>query len=174
MGVYMMQGICINQGQTSVLEKGKSYFLFPNGTQHYYVSNFPNQNAHKGCFQMKYFQLVQKEEWPAEPEMKDLSLDREKVYKANLVWRKPGYKCVQLKDYYVQPKNTHGNFYKDSNLKKFGGCFPLHWFTDFTEVDPDANEPDIFDFVIDSEETGLLLAAIEPETINYVQLSLFE
>jgi hypothetical protein len=109
----MLEGVCIDTGQTVVLEKGKSYFLFPNGTKHYYVSKFPNQNGHKGCFQAIYFQIIKKEEWPQEPERLSIILDQEKVYKANLIWRRIGYKSTELREYYVRPKATHGYFYQE-------------------------------------------------------------
>ncbi|MEC1744145.1 hypothetical protein [Schinkia azotoformans] len=54
----MLQGTCIDTGQTTVLEKGKSYFLFPNGPIHFYVSKFPNRDSHRGCFSGKYFQII--------------------------------------------------------------------------------------------------------------------
>jgi hypothetical protein len=170
----MLQGICIDPGQTVVLEKGKSYFLFPNGTKHYYVSKFPNRNAHKGCFEAIYFQIIKKEEWPQKPERLSISLDPEKIYKANLIWRKPGYKSTELKEYYVRSKTTNGYFYPDSNLKECGGCFPLHWFDDFKEVDLTINEPEIIDFDNEFVESELILVENVPENINFEQLSLFD
>jgi hypothetical protein len=170
----MLQGICIDPGQTVVLEKGKSYFLFPNGTKHYYVSKFPNQNAHKGCFQAIYFQIIEKEEWLQEPVRLSIILDQEKVYMASLIWRKPGYKSTELKEHYVKPKATHGHFYHDSSLKEYGGCFPLHWFTDFVEVKHEVIEPETLDFGIEIEGSDLFLIENEPNIANYVQLSLFD
>jgi hypothetical protein len=169
----MLQGICIDQGQTTVLEKGKRYFLFPNGSRHFYVSKFPNRDAHKGCFQTCYFQIIEKQEWPQEPKMISISLDPEKIYKANLIWRKPGYRSTELKTYYVQPKMTHGYFYHDSNLKRCGGCFPLHWYSDFVEVEQES-ELDIIDFDIKFEKNDLPIFESEPKLVNYVQLSLFD
>lgn len=173
-GNLMLQGVCINSDQTAVLEKGTSYFLFPNGAKHYYVSNFPNQNAHKGCFQAKYFQIIEKEEWPQEPEIITNTLDPEKIYKANLVWRRPGYQSTELKEYYVKPNATHGYFYYDIHLKECGGCFPLHWFANFVEVEQEVIEPEISDFDIDFEENDLFLVENEPKIANYVQMSIFD
>lgn len=170
----MLQGICVDPGQSAVLEKGTSYYLFPNGTKHYYVSKFPNLGAHNGCFQAKYFQLVEEEDWPQEPESVEVSLDPEKIYKAKLTWRKPGYKFVELKEYYIQPKKTHGFFYRDRDLKKCGGCFPLHWFKNFEEMEIEENVTETTDFVIEFEESEQFLVDSEPEIAKYEQLSLFD
>jgi hypothetical protein len=170
----MLQGICIDTGQSAVLERGTRYFLFPNGPRNFYVSKFPNQNAHKGCFQANYFQIIEKEEWPLEPEILPVSLNSEKVYKAKLIWRRPGYKMTELKEYYVKPGDTHGTFYHDSSLTKLGGCFPLHWFANFIEVEPEEVEPEIIDFDIDFEESEQILIETEPKLAKYEQLSLFD
>jgi hypothetical protein len=170
----MLQGICTDTGHTTVLEMGKSYYLFPNGTQHYYVSIFPNQDAHKGCFQSKYFQIIEKDAWPPEPKVKMFQLDRKKKYKAELIWRRPGYKNVELKEYFIKPLKTHCDFYHDSNFSKSGGCFPLHWFNNFTEVQPGAIEHEISDFDTKSSKNDPVYLENEPKTIKYVQLSLFD
>jgi hypothetical protein len=173
-GELMLQGLCIDAGQTAVLEKEKMYFLFPNGPKHYYVSKFANSTAHKGCFQSSYFQVIKEEQWPPEPEIKSHCLDPKKVYIANLIWRKPGYKEVALKEYYIKPRTTHCNFYKDSNLTELGGCFPLHWFTDFVEAIIDESVIEIPDFDIDFEEYDLFSTESEPKITKYEQLSLFD
>ncbi|ARP43182.1 hypothetical protein GTHT12_01648 [Geobacillus thermodenitrificans] len=64
-------------------------------------------------------------------------LDNSKGYNTKLVWRKRGYKHVALGMDDLQPKKTHAYFYYDKELKRLGGCFPLHWFTEFREVDAD-------------------------------------
>jgi hypothetical protein len=170
----MLRGICTDLGQTAVLELGKSYYLFHNGTQHYYVSNFPNRGAHKGCFQAKHFQIIEKEIWPPEPEVKKFQLDRGKKYKAELIWRMPGYKNEELKEYFIKPLTTHCNFYRDSEFSKLGGCFPLHWFTNFVELHPEAIEQEISDFDTKSSKIKPISLESEPKTIKYVQLSLFD
>jgi len=170
----MLQGICINSGQSVVLEKGKRYFLFPNGTKHFYVSNIPNSGAHKGCFQGKYFQIIKKVLWPEEPEARSIWLDSEKLYKAKLIWRKPGYKSIELKEYYIRPDEAYGTFYLDSKLEQLGGCFPLYWFSGFEEVILDIIDQEIPDFDIDFDENDQFLAESEPKTANYEQLSLFD
>jgi hypothetical protein len=170
----MLQGICIDPGQSAVLQQGTSYYLFPNGEQHYYISKFPNASAHKGCFQAKYFQIIQKQSWPEEPEMVPIELDPEKLYKAKLIWRKPGYKSAELKEYYVKPQTSHGYFYNDSTLERFGGCFPLHWFADFQEVAFEENVTETLDFVIDFDESDQFLVESVPKITNFEQLSLFD
>ncbi|MBO0962515.1 hypothetical protein J1P26_22735 [Neobacillus sp. MM2021_6] len=176
MGVeeIMLQGICIDTGYTAVLQKGTSYYLFPNGDNHYYVSKFPNEGAHMGCFQERYFQVLEEEQWPDEPEIRLVSFDPEKLYKARLIWRKRGYKSVELKNYYIKSKVTHGYFYSDMALKECRGCFPLHWFTDFQETILDIIDQEIPDFDIDFEENDLILVESEPEIVNYVQMSIFD
>jgi hypothetical protein len=169
----MLQGVCIDSGQTT-LEKGKRYFLFPNGLKHFYVSNFPNQNAHKGCFQAIYFQVIVKEDWPQEPEMVPVDLDPEKIYKANLIWRTPGYTTALFKEYFLKPMKTHTIFFRDSECKDLGGCFPLHWFEDFKEVDPDNIVTETLETVINFEESEQFPIENIHKTPNYVQLSLFD
>lgn len=87
-GDTVLQGICIDIGETTVLEKGKTYFLFPNGSTHYYVSKFQNKNSHFGCFRKSFFQIVQEDEWSPEPPADNVpSLDSSKIYEA----REKGY-----------------------------------------------------------------------------------
>jgi hypothetical protein len=170
----MLQGICTDLGQTAVLELGKSYYLFPNDTQHYYVSKFPNRDSHKGCFQAKYFQIIEKDTRSSEPEMREFRLDHGKLFKAELIWRKRGYKTVELKEFFIRPLTTHGDFYHDINFSKLGGCFPLHWFTNFVEVQQGAIEQENSDFYIKPSEIEPVLLESKPKTIKYVQLSLFD
>jgi hypothetical protein len=162
-------GVCIDIGNSAVLQKGDSYYLFPHGDKHYYVSKFPNKNAHKGCFHAELFQLINDINWPHEPEAITPELEREKIYKAPLVWRNPGYKSKELKHYFIKPKTTHCYFYHDKELKEFCGCFPLHWISDFEELDVSAEE-------IDSENNSFVeeeLALFEEVNNGYEQLSLF-
>jgi hypothetical protein len=140
-GENLLQGICVDTGASTVLEKGKKYFLFSNGPNHYNVSKLPKVSAHTGCFHKSLFQIVQEDEWPPEPSSDNVPiLDSSKVYKARLVWRRPGYQQVKLGMYYLQPAGTHAYVHRDKQLKKFIGCFPLHWFAEFREVDTDQNE----------------------------------
>lgn len=139
-----MRGICINNGGSVVLQEGASYSLFSNGPDRFYVSNFDNENAHFGCFKAELFKPIaesdqtvitkDEEPWPTEPPVKVPQLDENKIYQARLIWRKPGYKGKDLKEYYLRPSKTHAYFYHDKQLKSCGGCFPLHWFVDFEEV----------------------------------------
>ncbi|MBO0962366.1 hypothetical protein J1P26_21925 [Neobacillus sp. MM2021_6] len=170
----MLQGICIDSGYTAVLQKGTSYYLFPNGANHYYVSKFPNSGAHMGCFQASYFQIIEDELWPEEPEARPVSLDPEKLYNAQLIWRQPGYKQIKLQEYYLLPHETHGTFYEDNSLSVLRGCLPLHWFTDFVEVEIDKTITETTNFDIEFDESDHFLAESEPGTANYIQLSLFD
>jgi hypothetical protein len=156
MNQVMLQGICVDASLTMVLEKGKKYFLFLNGPDHYYVSKLPKASAHQGCFHKSLFKLVQEEEWPPEPPADNVpALDSSKVYKARLIWRKRGYEQIQLGTYYLQPSGTHAYFYYDKELKRLGGCFPLHWFEDFREVDANENETNevVFETEVPERET---------------------
>jgi hypothetical protein len=165
----IFRGVCIDIGNSAVLQKGERYYLFPNGDKHYYVSNFPNMSAHKGCFHVELFQVINDSDWPQEPEVIVPELDREKVYKAQLVWRNPGYKSKELREYYLKPKRTHGYFYHDKGLNECCGCFPLHWFRDFKELE-DITEID--DCEIDNFEEEVI--HLVEEVINgYEQLSFF-
>jgi hypothetical protein len=152
----LLQGTCIKVGQSAVLEKGKEYFLFPNGPDHYYVSRFPNENAHTGCFQ------VIEEEDLVMPE-----INREKVYIAHMYW-KEGYPGLELKEFFIKAGKTHCYLYEDRGLKQFKGCFPLEWFTDFEEIVPETVESDSI-----VEETVHELDNFVQETGGYEQLSLF-
>jgi hypothetical protein len=137
----LLQGVCVDTGETTVLEKGKKYFLFPGGSNNYYVSKFPNANAHTGCFCKSLFQIVQEDEWPPEPPVGNVpELDSSKIYVAKLIWRKRGYEQVKLGTYYLQPARTHAYVYCDKQLNKCVGCFPLHWFEGFKEITADENE----------------------------------
>jgi hypothetical protein len=149
----LLQGICVDTAATTVLEKGKKYFLFSNGPDHYYVSKLPKTSAHQGCFHKSLFQIVREDEWPPEPAADNVPvLDSSKVYKARLVWRKRGYEQVKLGTYYLQPKKTHAYVYRDKQLKKCVGCFPLHWFVEFREVDADEDETNEVVFEIEAPE----------------------
>lgn len=167
-GIFM-RGICIGCGQSLSLKTGKSYYLFPNGSNHYYVSNFNNKQSHMGCFQAIYFQVIKKDEWPPEPTAKLVSLDPEKVYLANLIWRKPGYQFLELKDYYIRLSKTHVDFFKDRNLSQYCGCFPVNWFSDFREIE--TKTADIEPIL---EENVPICTESEPKITKYEQLSLFD
>jgi hypothetical protein len=167
----LLQGICVDTGETTVLEKGKKYFLFPGGSNNYYVSKFPNANAHTGCFRKSLFQIVQGDEWPPEPVADNVpALDSSKIYAAKLIWRKRGYQQVELGTYYLQPKQTHAYVYRDKQLKKCVGCFPLHWFAEFREVDEEEDETN--EVVFETKEPEREIKEENPETFE--QMCIFD
>lgn len=172
----MIQGICVNAGATVSLERDQKYFLFPNGKDHYYVSNFPNLNAHKGCFQAILFKPVKEEEWPEEPNGVTLikDFDSEKIYKASLIWRKPE-STAKLKDYYLRLNSNHLPYkvklvsscyvyeqFENGDYAEFAGCLPLHWFSNITEVQPEE--------LIHNDEQEELQLETEPTTLEEIAL----
>jgi hypothetical protein len=264
----LLKGICVDAALTMVLEKGKTYFLFSNGKDHYYVSRFPTVHAHTGCFHKSLFQIVQEkgstsfnkedkvyhvykggsyveaviediqdnryvvvdltkkkrktfipfslasesltkdreeaeklaeqyrqqqekewhdwitggitkeDEWPPEPPANPIpALDHSKIYAAKLIWRKRGYKHVVLGMYYLQPARTHAYVFRDRQLEKCIGCFPLHWFADFREMN--AEETKTNKVVLETNEAIFETKSPEHETKeeipeNFVQMSIFE
>jgi hypothetical protein len=165
----LLQGVCVDTGETTVLEKGKKYFLFPGGPDHYYVSRFPKANAHTGCFHKSLFQIVQEDEWPPEPSTDNVPvLDSSKIYAAKLIWRKRGYQQVKLGTYYLQPARTHAYVYRDKQLEKCVGCFPLHWFAEFREVDADETNEVVF------ETEALECETKEEKHETFEQMNIFD
>ncbi|MFL0365350.1 hypothetical protein ACH0BF_20290 [Pseudobacillus sp. 179-B 2D1 NHS] len=158
----MLQGVCMDP--ELIGEFPETVYLFPNGPLNYYVSRFPNKEAHMGCFQADKFQLA--EGWPPEPDAADLPpLELGKVYSAQLVWKPRGKFIVSKlqQRYFILPEANQKNalFYKDRERKQLGGRFPLHWFTDFQLVEEEALE--------ESFEIEL----VEEEAANFEQMSLF-
>jgi hypothetical protein len=168
----LLQGICVDVSLTMVLEKGKKYFLFPGGPDHYYVSRFPKTNAHTGCFHKSLFQIVQEDEWPPEPPVDSIpALDSSKIYEAKLIWRTRGYRDTKLGTYYLRPSGIHAYFfYYDKELKRHGGCFPLHWFEDFREVGADEDETN--EVVLETEALECETKEEMPETFE--QMCIFD
>jgi hypothetical protein len=167
----LLQGICVDTGETTVLEKGKKYFLFPGGSNNYYVSKFPNANAHTGCFRKSLFQIVQEDEWPPEPPADNVPvLDSSKVYVAKLIWRKRGYEQFPLATYYLRPSRTHAYVYRDKQLEKCVGCLPLHWFEDFREVNVEETETN--EVIVETEVFESETKEEMPE--NFEQMSIFD
>jgi hypothetical protein len=134
-----LRGVCINPERTDLMEKGKTYYLFPNGPDHVYVSRFDNPGAHFGCFERSRFNELTEEKqadpWPPEPPVIIPNLDREKLYKARLIWRESFYKGKELGEYYITPLESSCFFYRNPGKERFCGCFPIHWFEGFAEVE---------------------------------------
>lgn len=124
-----MKGICINLDVSSELKLDQEYFLFSAKPNHFYVSRFDNIHANFGCYEVERFQVI--EGWPEEPKRDIPQLDREKYYRADLIWRARGYRDKELKRYVMKTSKTHCYFWHDKERKRFVGCFPLHWFKDF-------------------------------------------
>lgn len=70
----------------------------------------------------------------SKPEKQHTHLDSNKSYRAKLIWRKEGYSNVPLKHYFITPNDTHCFFYDDIDKTQCRGCFPLQWFSDFSEI----------------------------------------
>ncbi|KAF0817667.1 Phage protein [Bacillus sp. ZZV12-4809] len=164
----MLKGKYIGSDKVCSLNKEYTYFLFPNGPNHYYVSRFNNPNAHFGCFDCDWFHILEEEDYASEPPRTNIDLEQGKIYKAKLFWRRAGYCNILLTHYYLLPQITHAHFYEDIELTKCKGCFPLHWFKDFKEVS----------YII--EETGsnhspftFSIASEESSDITFKQLTLF-
>jgi hypothetical protein len=172
----LLQGICVDTGITTVLEKGKKYFLFPIGSEHYYVSKFPRETSHCGCFHKSLFRIVQEDDWPPEPPADSIPvLDSSKIYEAKLIWRKRGYEHVALGMYYLKTSKTHAYVYRDKQLKKCVGCFPLHWFAEFREVDADETNEVVFEtneVIVETEVTEHETKEEKHETFE--QMSIFD
>ncbi|MEN3130830.1 hypothetical protein ABDI49_07370 [Bacillus cereus] len=126
-----MKGICINVDASTELKLDQEYYLFPAKPNHFYVSRFDNVHANFGCYEADRFQVIKEEEWPKEPEIDIPELDKEKYYRADLIWRAKGYRDKELKRYVMKPSTTHCYVWHDKERKQFAGCFPLHWFRGF-------------------------------------------
>lgn len=162
----MLKGKYIGSNKLCSLNKEYTYFLFPNGPNHFYVSRFNNPNAHFGCFNGDWFQIFKDEGYPTEPPRTKIELDQGKIYKAKLFWRRAGYSNILLSHYYILPQNTHAHFYEDIELTKCKGCFPLHWFKEFKEVI----------YIIEETSSNHSLCTItfeESSEITFEQLTLF-
>jgi DNA polymerase len=96
-----MQGICTKPPDSMVLQKGETYYLFPNGPDHVYVSKFPNQDAHMGCFELKHFEVIlEKGDTESLTEKRTLSIDIETYSSVDLI--KSGvYAYVEAPDFEV-------------------------------------------------------------------------
>lgn len=109
-----------------------------------------------------------------EPPKKPIALKKDRIYLATLIWRRPDYSQVVLKDYYISPLKTHCYFYDDAALTKFQGCFPMHWFDNFKEVNPIIIEETCSNEMSETELESGYIASPEEELIKtYQQLTLF-
>ncbi|UYG93208.1 sugar ABC transporter [Cytobacillus firmus] len=118
------------------------------------------------------FAIYEEELWPEEPSAREIMLDTEKVYRASLIWRRKGYESTELKEYYIEPKSTHAYFFHDRELKRCGGCYPLHWFTGFVEVTEEIDQISE-EIVLEFEDNDHFYTEDVQEFNGYEQLSLF-
>ncbi|MGH0939937.1 hypothetical protein ACQVTS_01045 [Bacillus mycoides] len=135
-----MKGICIDVDHSALLGINEEYFLFPEKPDHYFVSKFNRKESHFGCYPAERFQVVEKAVWTPEPQVNKPNLDKGVLYRAQLIWRKKGYKNKPLKDYIIKPKGNHCFFWHDRERKKLCGCFPIHWFANFEELAAEQEE----------------------------------
>lgn len=131
----------MDPGLSVNLKKGERYYLFTHGRDHFYASRFKRKGAHFGVYEKKFFKVIQgqvleQDKCTQEPLKSTIEINKDKVYKADLVWRQRAYAATELGTYYLKPKNTHCFFYSDPQLNKVCGCFPLNWFANFEEHDP--------------------------------------
>jgi hypothetical protein len=144
----VLQGVCVDPQ----LFPEEVFYLFPNGSEHFYASRFPNKNAHIGCFQVNKFQVIQEEQWPPEPTETTVQLEIGRVYKAELIWRNKYYQTQKLQSYYLKRMSRGNNitFFKDKELKDLCGCFPVHWFEGFQLIEESRQEESV-EFNCDSD-----------------------
>ncbi|SFM28795.1 hypothetical protein SAMN04487943_11236 [Gracilibacillus orientalis] len=64
-----MKGLCINASGLTVLKAGQEYFVFPGGSNTFYVSKFNNEKAHFGAFQRNRFEVIDDQEKIEQPEI---------------------------------------------------------------------------------------------------------
>lgn len=133
--------ICIDANNSDLLKEGQPYFIHEAGPGVGYVSRFPRQGSHFGMYQLNRFKQPKE---PVEPPTWDSShLDRNKIYSAELFYSRRY--IIKLGLYYIKPRKTHANFYKDPACTQFQGCFPLAWFTNLIEqeeIQPETPEND--------------------------------
>ena len=146
-----MLAVCINAADTTTLVKGKQYYVFPNGSNHAYVSKFDNPSAHFGCYRQSLFEEVSEDApvRPPEPRHLDWELEPNQVYQA-LMGRtdKDGFWHLEGQMFYVRQHEKYSGqvrIYRDPQCTKYKGQFMTHWFTDFEaiEVEKDQNQTEL-------------------------------
>ena len=142
-----MRGICIDSGGSVNIKIKEVYYLFPHGGFAFDVSNFSDSGLHLGTYQRSRFKIITVDEkvekiYPSEP-MKNKEmpvLEEGKVYEAELVWKKEGYRTPLGKYFIRATYGCYANkndcfFYTDAELKEARGRFPIHWFANIREYD---------------------------------------
>lgn len=92
-----MKARCIDTGSSVALTKGKDYYVYDNGTSHYYVSRFNDERSHFGCFRKSLFEVVEREE---EEPIRTLSIDIE-TYSSVDIKKSGVYKYAESEDFQV-------------------------------------------------------------------------
>lgn len=131
------------QGQSldaDILPNYERLSLFLVGKDHIYASRFPRKDAHTGCFQKSHFQIeevTETVEWQPEPPEGMVDIERNKIYKAKLIWCWKNSEKMPGKTYFVITRASRSQFdvYKKEDLKGILACCPVRWFESFQAVD---------------------------------------
>ena len=117
----MLRVECIDATNISVLSAGSQYYAFPVNSSHAYISKFPNENAHSGCYSLSRFIEV-----PTVIEQKEPYVYHYFVYATKKT----------LLVYGFQVSNQLIAIYKDAQIKQFIGCVPVERCTASQKLEP--------------------------------------
>lgn len=120
-GDVMLLVECIDASNLSVLTEGKRYYAFPVNSSHAYISNFPNENAHSGCYSLHRFREV-----PQEVEQKEPYVYHYKIFATK--------KTVVVYGFEVTSQLIA--IYKDPALKHLIGCVSKEKCTVHQKLEP--------------------------------------
>ncbi|MCM2674066.1 hypothetical protein [Alkalicoccobacillus plakortidis] len=135
---------CIDVGETTTLTEGNVYFLYPNGSEHAYISKFDNPSAHFGCYRKSLFEKVFEDApvLPLEPPELNWELESGQVYKAYLTWvNMPGAKHMIDQSYFVRkhPRHRHQvSVFEDPECTSFRAILSSNYFRDYELIESDA------------------------------------
>ena len=135
---------CIDVGGTTTLTEGNVYFLYPNGSEHAYISKFDNPSAHFGCYRQSLFKELSQvaPKRPPEPPELDWELETGQVYKAYLTWVKmPGAKHMIDQSYFVckHPRHRHQvSVFEDPERTSFRAILSSNYFRDYELIESDS------------------------------------
>lgn len=103
----MLHVECVDATNTSVLLEDDHYYAFPVNSSHAYISKFPNEKAHTGCYSLQRFIEV-----PQEVEQKEPYVYHYKIFATK--------KTVVVYGFEVTQQLVA--IYKDYTLEHFIGC----------------------------------------------------